>query len=279
MKNWLKNILIAGGVLVGGVKGFAQNNPDSAEKYLQSNELKTYTLQKDEPKSYDNPVDTAKYIDYLENSEWKTYKVHEGEKPPIYNTKDSISENKPKLVDFKEAKKKLGIKSITELKNLGHGYITSKKEYNTFGGKNYHNLRLIEGINSGTVELNSNGKKEFHKGTLSGDISEKVLSSVDSVHDHIITEKEISNALNKEYQKAFFDYASETLGVSKKDVIKNGKYFTSRNLEKKLNILGDVFEKRFQKPREKLYEVISGEDAIITEGEILKSAEVLKKHL
>ncbi len=248
MKKWLKNILIALPFLAKSLGGFSQNTDETFTEYLS------------------------------DTNNWKSYEVNSGIKQPEYNSRDSVK--KGKTISFKEVQKKLGIKYITELKNLGHGYITSKNEHDAIGSKNYNDLRIIQGIDNGSIIIKTNGKKWTLEGNLSGDPCEKILEEVDCIEkDRIITDEEVSNSLNAKYKNAFFDYASEKLEVPEDEIISVGHgYFTSKNLEGRLDNLGKNYENRFGRPRQTLYKYI-GDDAVLTEEEIFLTEKTLNKYL
>jgi hypothetical protein len=244
MKNWLRNTLIAGGVLSGSLKGYSQNSPnieDAVLKSLQGN-WKAYEIN--------SGIEQPKYcskdsvVNFLDSAKWGNYEVHEGLEQPEYHSKDSVKN--VELPSFKEIQKKLGIKHITEVKSLGHGYVTSKGEFARLGEEgNYETLIK-----------------------LYGELSEEDLKKVDSNSDKIITSDEV-----------FRSYASKQLGVSEDEIVFVGNgYVTSKGLEGRLKNLSDNYEKRFEQPRYEIYEHM-GKDAVLTEDEISKTEEVIQKYL
>jgi len=71
MKNWLRNLIIAGSLLI-GIKGISQNTD-------------------------------AEFIKHLSDSNnWKNYELNEGHKAPVYNPGDSVEKERTlKINDFK----------------------------------------------------------------------------------------------------------------------------------------------------------------------------------
>jgi len=259
MKNWLRNTLIAVPFLVGGLKGFSQNTDKDFGKYLDGAKWKSYEVHEGikQPEYCDSNM-----INFLDTAKWDDYKVNEGLKQPVYNDKDSVNN---KDISFKEAKEKLGIEYVTDIKNLGHGYITSKDKESLEGkSKNYEKLKIIQNLKDG----------KFY------DPFESTLDEVDVNNDYVITSAEIDSVLEKEKQNSLLKYASNELGVSENKIVSVGKgYVTSKGLEEKLNILGRVYKKISGDSLENLYDVMSKNDKVITEEEILKTARVLKESL
>ena len=83
MKNWLRNTLIAGGVLAGSLKGFSQNTNDDFGKYLDTAKWKIYEVHKGiKPREYCN--DDALKVADTSNVEKKVMKID----PIIFNTEE-----------------------------------------------------------------------------------------------------------------------------------------------------------------------------------------------
>jgi hypothetical protein len=259
MKNWLRNILIAVPFLVGGLKGFSQNTDNDLGKYLDTAKWKTYDVHQGikQPEYCDSNV-----INFLNTSKWDEYNVSESLKQPEYCSKDSV---KNKAISFKEAKEKLGIDYITDIKNLGHGYITSKNKGSLEGrSENYEKLKKIQNLKEGV----------FYEPF------EKTLDEVDANNDYIITSKEVNFALEKEKRNAFLKYASIELGVSKDSLVELDKgYVTSKGLEEKLNLLGNIYKKFSGDSIYNIYDIISKDNKVITEDEIVRTARIIKANL
>ena len=259
MKNWLRNFLIAVPFLVGGLKGFSQNTDNDLGKYLDTAKWKTYDVHQGikQPEYCDSNV-----INFLNTSKWDEYNVSESLKQPEYCSKDSV---KNKAISFKEAKEKLGIDYVIDIKNLGYGYITSKDKGNLEGrSENYEKLKKIQNLKDGV----------FYEPL------EKTLDEVDIDNDYIITGDEINFALEKEKRNAFLKYASNELGVSKNEIVSVGNgYVTSKGLEEKLNLLGNVYKKISDDSIENIYDIISKDNKVITEDEIVITARIIKANL
>jgi len=285
MINWLRSLGIAGGVLLGSLGNIQGQSVDGSvlnslkgdwkEYPVQANELPVRSKPKEQPLVCSNKTDSA-FMDFLER-DWKGYETQINEQP-AYNSEDSVKNYE--LPSFREAKKKLGIDYVTELKSLGYGYVTSKPEYSSLGeGTNYNELKKISALRNGSLKLNYNGRKGFLEGKSIGEPSEKTLDNVDADDDHIITDDEISNAMKLEYQKAFLKYASKELGVPESEIVFVDKnHVTSRDLENRLSKISESYETHFEKPRGTLYNCM-GKDAVLTEDEISKTEKVLSKYL
>jgi hypothetical protein len=190
----------------------------------------------------------------------------------------------------KEIKTELGTNNPSDLVNLGYGYVTlqdfrkykSKDKYFYIGTVNdkgnFNNLRTLDGINKGSLKCENNGKKIVLYGKTSGEISKETLASVDSDKNYIITPEEISQAVNKKYEESLKNYASKKLGVPKEEVVNvEGGYVTSKELEKSLGILSELYEHRFKHKRKDLYDMMGKDDAVLTMDEIHATAKAIKK--
>ncbi|MFH1503672.1 MAG: hypothetical protein ABIE36_03370 [Candidatus Diapherotrites archaeon] len=189
---------------------------------------------------------------------------------------------------IREIKKELGTDNQLNLRSLGHGYVTLKGfgEYNPNDKKlymnmldgNFDDLRTLEGITNGSIKLKSNGKRTLLYGNLYGEPSKKTLEEIDCIkRDYIITPKEISQCLNKKYEEALINYASEILEVPKEEIVNlEGGYVTFKDLKESLKILSD-FYKEYIGPKEDLYDLMSEEDKVITEEEISITARAIEK--
>lgn len=187
-------------------------------------------------------------------------------------------EKQNSIPSMKEIKKELGTESFLDLRTLGHGYVTLREK--GLQDNNFYRLKSLEGISRGSVKIENNGKRIFMEGEAFGDISKATMEDIDSNKDYILTPREISLELGRKYQKAFSEYSSNILGVPEEEIMKLEEgYVTSKNLVEKLNILSEIYEKRFEHERKELYDMISGEDKVVTEKEIVNAANIIRDYL
>ena len=224
MKNWLRNLIIAGGLIVATSCGNLKNMIQSQEKA-----------------------------------------VPKGPKVVISGREFNLE----------EIKKELGTDDRFYIVPLGNGYVTSREKHTPFLlSEKYQKMRMLEGLNSGSLKLETNGKKPLLIGKYFGEPSKETLEEIDCIKkDYIITPEEISSALEKKLKEkekeSLFEYASKTLGVPKEEIVDVGEgYVTSKYLKGAIERMSEFYEKNFG-PKKDLYNMMSKEDRVINENEFL----------
>lgn len=182
-------------------------------------------------------------------------------------------------LNIKKLEKENKISSILDLKNLGHNYFM-KRNGNSLTDKSYNQLRELDSYNQGSFYLENNGKRILSKGTLSGNISKNTLEKIDSIEkDNFISEEEISQAYSKLLYDSFLDYASKKLSNEGEFILNQEGYIFSKDSEETLNLLTEVYNPHFGKSKSDFYNLLSGEDKVITDKEVKSAAKALYETL